>query len=78
MRRRSGPQRLRRARADRLLWVWLSRVWTEWRAAVVIVQTRDRHRDYFGGFAARRPGITGKVAALGRSAERQHDRVFLP
>src|SRR5947207_912547 len=24
--------------ADRLLWVWLSRVWTQWRSAVVIVR----------------------------------------
>ena len=36
-------QRSRRARvnltqADRLLWVWLSRVWTEWRSAIVIVR----------------------------------------
>jgi putative transposase len=35
---RSRPQRLRLAQADRLLWVWLSRVWNEWRAAVVVVK----------------------------------------
>lgn len=35
---RSRPQRLRLAQADRLLWVWLSRVWNEWRAAVIIVK----------------------------------------
>jgi putative transposase len=27
--RRTRPQRLRLAPADRLLWVWLSKVWTE-------------------------------------------------
>ena len=32
------PQRLRLAAADRLLWVWMSRVWTEWRAHLVIVK----------------------------------------
>ena len=35
---RSRPQRLRLTRADRLLWVWFSRAWTEWRAALVIVK----------------------------------------
>src|SRR5206468_7737382 len=35
---RSRPPRLRLAPADRLLWVWLSRVWNEWRAALVIVK----------------------------------------
>ena len=29
--------RLRLRRTDRLLWVWLARVWTGWRAALVIV-----------------------------------------
>jgi putative transposase len=35
---RSRSQRLRLTRADRMLWVWLSTVWTEWRAAIVIVR----------------------------------------
>jgi putative transposase len=35
---RSRPQRLRLTRADRLLWVWFSGVWTAWRAALVIVK----------------------------------------
>jgi putative transposase len=34
---RSRPRRLRLTRADRLLWVWISRVWKEWRGALVIV-----------------------------------------
>ncbi len=33
---RSRPQRLRLARADRLLWIWLSRAWNDWRAAVLV------------------------------------------
>ena len=36
--KRSRPQRLRLAQEDRLLWVWLSRVWNDWRAALVIVK----------------------------------------
>jgi putative transposase len=34
----SRSRRLRLTRADRLLWVWISRVWKEWRAALVIVK----------------------------------------
>lgn len=35
---RSRPRRLYLTQADRLLWVWLSRVWIQWRSAVVIVK----------------------------------------
>src|SRR5262249_48471136 len=35
---RSRPPRVRLSRADRLLWTWLSRVWSEWRSALVIVR----------------------------------------
>ena len=35
---RSRPQRLRLTRADRMLWVWLSKCWNGWRAALVIVR----------------------------------------
>jgi hypothetical protein len=34
---RSRP-RVRLTHADRMLWVWLSKRWNEWRAAVVIVR----------------------------------------
>jgi hypothetical protein len=37
---RARPRRLRLAKADRWLWVVLSRVWTEWRAALFIVSLR--------------------------------------
>jgi transposase InsO family protein len=35
---RTRPQRLRFTRADRMLWVWLSKRWNGWRAALVIVR----------------------------------------
>ena len=35
---RTRPRRVRLATADRWLWVWLSRVWTAWRTALVIVK----------------------------------------
>ena len=36
--RKNQKQRLRLSVADRLLWVWLSRVWTDWRSALRIVK----------------------------------------
>jgi len=35
---RSRARRVGLTRADRLLWVWISRVWNDWRAALVIVR----------------------------------------
>jgi putative transposase len=35
---RTRLRRVRPTRSDRLLWVWLSRVWQGWRSAVVIVK----------------------------------------
>jgi putative transposase len=35
---RSRRRRVCLTHADRLLWVWLSRIWTEWRSALVIVR----------------------------------------
>src|SRR5215831_6581720 len=35
---RSRRRRVRLTQADRLLWIWLSRTWTEWRSAIVIVR----------------------------------------
>src|SRR5262245_60979257 len=35
---RSRPWRLHLTRADRLVWVWLSRIWSEWGSAVVSVK----------------------------------------
>ena len=36
--RRGGRRRLPLKPGDRLLWVWLSRLWTGWRSALVIVK----------------------------------------
>jgi putative transposase len=40
---RSQPRRLRLSRADRWLWAWLSRTWSGWRTALVMVKP-DGHR----------------------------------
>src|SRR6266853_1708162 len=40
--RRSGRgHKLRLSSADRTLWVWLSRLWTEWRSALIIVKPEN-------------------------------------
>jgi transposase InsO family protein len=36
--RRSAPRRLKLTTSDRLFWVWLSRVWADWRAMLMIVK----------------------------------------
>jgi hypothetical protein len=48
---RTRPRRVRLAMPDRWLWVCLSRVWTEWRTALVIVEPATVvawHRRSFG------------------------------
>lgn len=39
LQRSSCGHRLRLARADRLLWVWLSRFWSGWQSALAIIKT---------------------------------------
>jgi hypothetical protein len=43
--RRSAPKRLRLKPADRVLWVWLRRVWSDWRSALLIVKPDTVHID---------------------------------
>jgi hypothetical protein len=37
---RLRPRRVHLTQADRLFWVWLSKVWAQWRSAVVIVKRK--------------------------------------
>jgi putative transposase len=85
---RSRPQRLRLARADRLLWIWLSRVWNEWRAAVVIVKPETViawHRHAFRSFWSwksrrriGRPPVAPDVRTLIRSMSAANPRWGAP
>jgi putative transposase len=36
--RRSAPKRLKLTRADRIFWVWLRRLWSDWKSALMIVK----------------------------------------
>jgi putative transposase len=48
--RRGVGRRLRLSCADRLLWVWLSRLWTAWRSALVVVKPETVVRWHRKGF----------------------------
>src|SRR6266404_9559233 len=71
---RSRPRRLRLVTADRWLWAWLSRSWTAWRTALVIVQPETViawHRQGFRVFwtwksrrRTGRPPLAADVRAL--------------
>src|SRR5215467_982364 len=48
--KRSQRNRLRLNSADRLLWVWLSRLWSQWRSVLLVVKPETviaRHRKGF-------------------------------
>jgi putative transposase len=62
---RSRPRRLRLTWADRLLWVWFSRVWNNWRSALVIVRPDTVIGWYRRGF---RLFWTWKSRRVGRPA----------
>jgi putative transposase len=74
---RSRRQRVHLTQADRLLWVWLSRIWTEWRSAIVIVRPETViawHRRAFRRFWTwksdhrfGRPAVPSGVRALIRT-----------
>ena len=67
--------------ADRLLWVWLARVWSGWRDVVVFVQPetvvawqRRRFREHWTGLSRRRkpgrPRVAREVRDLIRTMSR--------
>jgi len=62
---RSARKRPRLTPIDRLLWVWLSRVWSGWRSALAIVQPERRSL----------PGIVlaSAFSGLGRSSAADRD-----
>ena len=74
---RARPRRVPLTRADRLLWIWLSRIWSGWQPAIVIVKPETvlaGHRRGFRLFwrwtsrkGLGRPGVPPGVRALIRT-----------
>jgi hypothetical protein len=49
--RRSTPKRLKVTPADRIFWVWLQRVWGDWKSAPADRESRDGYRLASQGFS---------------------------
>src|SRR5712675_63568 len=74
LQRASRGHKLRLSSADRAFWVWLSRLWTEWRSALIIVKPETVigwHRQGFRLYRrwksrhpAGRPSVSSEVADL--------------
>ena len=85
---RSRPRRLRLAQADRVLWVWLSRVWTNWQTALVLVKPETViawHRRGFRAFwrwksqrRIGRPSVPREVRTLIRTMSEANPRWGAP
>ena len=65
--RRSARKRLRLTPADRLLWVWLSRTWRDWRSALAIVRPETVWPGIVPAFAGSGPGRSAAANRDGRS-----------
>ena len=87
--RRSAPKRLKITASDRLLWLWLRRLWPDWKAALVIVKPETVvawHRQGFRLFWSwkirrgkpGRPGLPLEVRDLIRTISRNNPRWGAP
>jgi putative transposase len=81
--RRSAPKQLKLTPADCMLWVWLRRVWAEWKSALLIVQPATViawHRKGFRLFWSRkirrgkrgRPAVPQEIRNLIRTLSRNN------
>jgi hypothetical protein len=68
LQRSSRGRRLRLRWADRVLWVWLSRLWDDWRSALLLVNPETV-------FAWHREGFD--CVGIGRVAILKDDHVYL-
>ena len=74
LQRSNSDHRVRLRATDRLLWAWLSRLWTNWRSALIIVKPetvlgwrRQGFRLYWkwkSRHPAGRPSVSGEVRDL--------------
>src|SRR4051812_46348673 len=87
--RRSAPKRLKLTRADRIFWVWLRRLWSDWKSALMIVKAETVvawHRKGFRLFwkwrihrgKPGRPSVPREVRDLIRMLSRNNPRWGAP
>jgi putative transposase len=87
--RRSAPKRLKLTPADRIFWVWLRHVWTDWKSALLIVKVETVvawHRKGFRLFwrwkirhgKPGRPAVPKEVRDLIRMMSRNNPRWGAP
>jgi putative transposase len=87
--RRSAPKRLKITGSDRLLWLWLRRLWPDWKVALVIVKPETVvawHRQgvrLFWSWKIRRgkpgrPGLPLEIRDLIRTISRNNPRWGAP
>jgi hypothetical protein len=87
--RRSAPKRLKLTPADRIFWVWLRRVWSDWKSALMIVKAETVvawHRKGFrlfwtwkiGRGKPGRPSVPPEVRDLIRMMSRNNPRWGAP
>jgi hypothetical protein len=85
--RRSAPKRLKLTPADRIFWVWLRRMWSDWKPALMIVKAETVvawHRKGFRLFwtwrirrgESGRPSVPQEVRDLIRMISRNNPRSF--
>lgn len=80
--RRSAPKRSKLTKADRLLWVWLSKVWQDWKSALYLVQPetvigwqRKAFRMFWTWKSGRqrgRPPVSNEIRRLIRRMSREN------
>jgi putative transposase len=87
--RRSAPKRLKLTPADRIFWVWLRRLWSDWKSALMIVKAETViiwHRNGFRLFwtwrirrgKPGRPSVPQEVRDLIRMLSRNNPRWGAP
>jgi putative transposase len=87
--RRSAPKRLKLTAADRIFWVWLRRVWGDWKSALMIVKAETViawHRKCFRLFwtwrihrgTSGRPKVPQEIRDLIRMLSRNNPRWGAP
>lgn len=86
---RRGSKRPKLTAADRIFWVWLSRIWSDWRSALAMVKPERVIARYRKGFRlfwtwrvrrgqAGRPVVSGEVRDLIRRMSRENPRWGAP